>query len=59
MAARCKPVKSGDIQVKNPKVISMEWDKKAIHYDDKTTLKIKSFELSDESPTCKLQLWEK
>lgn len=37
----------------------MEWDKKAIYYGDKATLKIKSFELSDESPTCKLQLWEK
>jgi len=58
-AARCKPVKSGDIQVKNPKVISMEWDKKAIYWGDKATLKIKTFELSDESPTCKLQLWEK
>ena len=58
-AARCKAVKSGDIQVKNPKVISMEWDKKAIYWGDKATLKIKSFELSDESPVCKLQLLEK
>ena len=58
-AARCKPVKSGGIQVKNPKVISMEWDKKAIYWGDKATLKIKTFELSDESPACKLQLWEK
>ena len=58
-AARCKPVKSGDIQVKNPRVISMEWDKKAIYWGDEATLKIKTFELSDESPTCKLQLWEK
>lgn len=37
----------------------MEWDKKAIYWGDKVTLKIKTFELSDESPTCKLQLWEK
>ena len=37
----------------------MEWDKKAIYYGDKATLRIKTFELSDESPTCKLQLWEK
>ena len=37
----------------------MEWDKKAIYWGDKATLKIKTFELSDESPTCKLQLWEK
>ena len=58
-ANRCKSVESGNIQVKNPQVIGMEWDKKAIYYGDKATLKIKSFELSDESPTCKLQLWEK
>ena len=37
----------------------MEWDKKAIYYGDKATLKIKTLELSDESPSCKLQLWEK
>ena len=56
---RCKKIESSKIQVKNPKVISMEWDKKAIYYGDKATLKIKTFELSDERPTCKLQLWEK
>jgi hypothetical protein len=56
---RCKKIESSKIQVKNPKVISMEWDKKAIYYGDKATLRIKTFELSDESPTCKLQLWEK
>ena len=33
--------------------------KKAIYYGDKATLKIKTFELSDERPACKLQLWEK
>ena len=58
-ANRCRKVESPEIQVKNPKVISMEWDKKAIYWGDKATLKIKSFELSDENPTCKLQLWEK
>ena len=56
---RCKKIESSKIQVKNPKVISMEWDKKALYYGDKATLKIKTFELSDEKPTCKLQLWEK
>ena len=56
---RCKKIESSKIQVKNPKVLSMEWDKKAIYYGDKATLRIKTFELSDESPTCKLQLWEK
>ena len=58
-ANRCKDYDGSEIQVKNPKVVGMEWDKKAIYYGDKATLKIKTFELSDESPTCKLQLWEK
>ena len=58
-ANRTKKKESGKIAVRNPKVLSMEWDKKAIYYGDKATLKIKSFELSDESPTCKLQLWKK
>ena len=55
----CKKIESIECQVKNPKVISMEWDTKAIYYGDKAKLKIQTFELSDESPTCKLQLWEK
>ena len=37
----------------------MEWDKKAIYYRDEVTLTIKSFEMSDESPTCKILLFEK
>jgi hypothetical protein len=56
---RCKKVESSECQVKNPKVVSMEWDKKAIYYRDEVTLTIKSFEMSDESPTCKIQLFEK
>lgn len=56
---RCKKIESSECQVKNPKVVSMQWDKKAIYYGDKAKLKIQIFELSDESPTCKLQLWEK
>ena len=56
---RFKKAESGKIQIKNPKVIGMEWEKEAIYYGDKAKLKIKSFELSDESPSCKLQLWEK
>ena len=55
----CKKIESIECQVKNPKVISMEWDTKAIYYGDKAKLKIQTFELSDESPSCKLQLWEK
>ena len=58
-AARCRAVQSEEVRVKNPRIISIEWDKKAIYYGDKATLKIKTFELCDESPVCKLQLWEK
>lgn len=54
-----KKIESSECQVKNPKVISIEWDKKAIYYRDEVTLTIKSFEMSDESPTCKIQLFEK
>jgi len=57
-AARCKPVKSGDIQVKNPKVISMEWDKKAIYWGDEIELIIKTIEMEDELPECKVDIWE-
>ena len=55
---RCKPVKSGDIQVKNPKVISMEWDKKAIYWGDEIELIIKTIEMEDELPECKVDIWE-
>ena len=55
---RCKPVKSGDIQVKNPKVISMEWDKKAIYWGDEIELTIKTIEMEDELPECKVDIWE-
>ena len=58
-AARCKPVKSGDIQVKNPKVISMEWEENTVYYNDKIKLLIKSLEMADESPDAKLLLYEK
>ena len=55
---RCKPVKSGDIQVKNPKVIGMEWDKKAIYWGDEIELIIKTIEMEDELPECKVDIWE-
>lgn len=57
--SRCKNIESSECQIRNPRIISMAWNKKAIYYGDKATLKIKTFELSDESPSCKLQLWEK
>ena len=56
---RCKKVIGGEVQVRNPRVVSMEWDKKAIYYGDKATLRIKTLEVAQESPTCRLQLWER
>ena len=56
---RCKKVTGGEVQVRNPRVVSMEWNKKAIYYGDKATLTIKTLEVAQESPTCKLQLWER
>ena len=58
-ATRCKPVKSGGIQVKNPKVISMDWEENTVYYNDKIKLLIKSLEMADESPDAKLLLYEK
>lgn len=45
--------------MRNPRVVSMEWNKKAIYYGDKATLRIKTLEVVQESPTCRLQLWER
>ena len=56
---RCKKVTGGEVQVRNPRVVSMEWNKKAIYYGDKATLRIKTLEVAQESPTCRLQLWER
>lgn len=45
--------------MRNPRVVSMEWDKKAIYYGDKATLTIKTLKVAQESPACRLQLWER
>jgi hypothetical protein len=34
----------------------MEWEKQAVYYGDEVKLTIKTFEVSDFSPSCKLQL---
>lgn len=59
IGSRCKKNESGECHIKNPRVVSMEWNKKAVYYGDKATLRIKTFELSGEKPVCKLQLWKK
>ncbi len=56
IAPRAKKMKSSDIEVKNPQVVSMEWEKSAVYYGDEVKLTIKTFEVSDFSPSCKLQL---
>ena len=55
---RCKKIESSKIQVKNPKVISMEWDKKAIMWGEEIELKINTFEMSEESPKAIIEIWE-
>lgn len=57
-ALRCRTAEGGSIQIKNPQVVSMEWDKVALYYGDSAVLKIKTFELSDEKPVCKLVLFD-
>ena len=57
-ANRCRTAEGASIQIKNPQVVSMEWDKAALYYGDSAVLKIKTFELSDEKPVCKLVLFD-
>ena len=42
--------------MRNPRVVSMEWEEKAIYYGDKATLTIKTLKVAQESPACRLQL---
>ena len=56
---RAKECKSSDVQVKNPQVVSMKWEPEVVFYGEEATLKITTFEISDESPSCKLILKEK
>lgn len=55
---RCKKIKSGECQVRNPRVVSMEWDKKAAMWGDEVELKISTFEMADDLPECKVDIWE-
>ena len=55
---RCKKIASSECQVKNPKVISIEWDKKAIIWGDEVELKINTFEMADEAPDAIIEIWE-
>ena len=55
---RCKKVTGGEVQVRNPRVVSMEWDKKAMFWGKDIELMIKTFEMSDECPTAIIEIWE-
>ena len=55
---RCKKIASSECQVKNSKVISIEWDKKAIIWGDEVELKINTFEMADEAPDAIIEIWE-
>ena len=46
------------LKVRNPQILELKWDKKAVYYRDKATLIIHSFELSEERPKCKIVLFE-
>ena len=55
---RCKKVTGGEVQVRNPRVVSMEWNKKAMFWGKDIELMIKTFEMSDECPTAIIEIWE-
>ena len=57
-APRAKKIKSSNIEVKNPQVVSMEWDKKACFWGNEIELTIKTFEMNDLSPDCTVNIWE-
>lgn len=57
-AIKCRAEEGDSVQIKNPQVVSMEWNKAALYYGDSAVLKIKTFELSDEKPVCKLVLFD-
>ncbi len=58
-ADRCNAVESNECRIKNPKLISVEWDEDTVYYNDKLNLKIKTFEIAEDSPSCKLCFYEK
>jgi len=57
-ANRAKECKSSDIQVKNPRVVSMAWDKKAAFWGEEVELTINTFEMDDLQPDCTVNIWE-
>lgn len=55
---RCKKVESSECQVKNPKVISMEWEEDFAYPGDTVKLTIKTFEMKDFNFKIKLNFYD-
>ncbi len=54
----CQKEESGVIQVLNPRITDVSWKKKSCFLGEKAELTIKSFEMSNKSPTISIELWE-
>jgi hypothetical protein len=54
---RAKPVKSGLITVKNPRVVEMRWEKKAALWGKEVSLHIKSREIAETSPKAVIEIY--
>ena len=55
---RCKKIESGACQVKNPRVVSMEWEEDFAYPGDTVKLKVKTFEMSEFNYTMQLNFYD-
>jgi hypothetical protein len=53
---RIKEIQSAALPVRNPRLLEMKWDPEAIYYGDKTRLLIKTFEVSEFSPSATVRI---
>lgn len=56
---RCKKTESGECQVRNPRVVSMEWGEDFAYPSDTISLKIKSLEMKDFNYSGLLNFYDK
>lgn len=56
---RAPMVESGLIWIKNSQVLAMEWEPEFIYHGDKAKLRITTFETASDSPTVKIQFWQR
>jgi uncharacterized Zn-binding protein involved in type VI secretion len=55
-AGRTKQILGAALPVRNPRIVEMKWDPEAIYYGDKTKLLIKTFEVSEFSPSATVKI---